>query len=280
MPQLYVILANDSYTPNRTLEFSAYTTGGARKNDLAGNAKISKGGNASFIQFPISGVTQANPGVVNAPSCDTALHTDDIVLIASVVGMAQLNGSARVGTVTANHFTLLNLDGTSMDTTGFGAYTSGGTVDLIQRQSTNTVVHVGDGVYSLVLGRPGDLGVWDTGECDMLGRGKVFIRAGSMTDIEVEYEIVAYDPHAAGSTPGDISTATMAALDAATTEPTAPPTATAGYLTLLRWALTFFRNKMTNDGSSEKLYADNGTSVIGTRAVSDASGTTTKDKVS
>ena len=73
----------------------------------------------------ITGVTQANPGVVT--SVAHTLTTGREVDISEIVGMTQLNGRRfRVGTTTANTFQILNLDGTNFDTTSLTAYSSGG----------------------------------------------------------------------------------------------------------------------------------------------------------
>lgn len=83
-----------------------------------------------MTQFPlwkgdITGVTQANPGVVTSPG--HGLVNGDQVLISSVGGMTQLNGNTyTVAGATADTF---QLSGTN--TTGFGAYTSGGKWTLV-----------------------------------------------------------------------------------------------------------------------------------------------------
>ena len=74
----------------------------------------------------ITGVTQANPGVVTATA-----HTfkeGQQVTISSVGGMTQLNGNVyTVRNPATNTFQLYSTDGTtSIDTSGYTAYTSGG----------------------------------------------------------------------------------------------------------------------------------------------------------
>lgn len=69
----------------------------------------------------ITGITQANPAVVS----DTghALVDGDVVEIAGVVGMTEVNGGRFiVEVIDANSFSLLGVD-----STGYGAYVSGGT---------------------------------------------------------------------------------------------------------------------------------------------------------
>jgi hypothetical protein len=69
----------------------------------------------------ISGITQANPAVVTSTS--HGLATGAEIEITGVVGMTQVNGNTyRITTIDGNSF---RLEGT--DSTGFTAYTSGGT---------------------------------------------------------------------------------------------------------------------------------------------------------
>jgi hypothetical protein len=70
----------------------------------------------------ITGITAANPAVVTAVA--HGLATGDVVIIRGIVGMVQLNDRAFVvDNLTANTFSLRGID-----STGFTAYTSGGTV--------------------------------------------------------------------------------------------------------------------------------------------------------
>src|SRR5882724_9025905 len=74
----------------------------------------------------ITAVTQANPGVVTSNA--HGYSNGDWIVINDVVGMTQLNGNTYIVTgVTANTFTLTDLFGNVINTTTFGAYTSGGT---------------------------------------------------------------------------------------------------------------------------------------------------------
>jgi len=69
----------------------------------------------------ITAITQANPAVVT----DTghALEDGDVVEIAGVVGMTEVNGGRYiVEVIDANSFSLLGVD-----SSGYGAYSSGGT---------------------------------------------------------------------------------------------------------------------------------------------------------
>jgi hypothetical protein len=75
----------------------------------------------------ITAITQANPGVITATG--HAMSTGDIIDISDVVGMTELNGNRyRLVYVSSNTFSLTDLSGNAIDTTGFTAYSSAGTV--------------------------------------------------------------------------------------------------------------------------------------------------------
>lgn len=79
----------------------------------------------------ITGITQANPGVVTSNSHGYA--NGDEVIISSVGGMTQLNGrNFVVANVTTNTFTLQDTFGVvNINTTSYGNYTSGGVINKI-----------------------------------------------------------------------------------------------------------------------------------------------------
>lgn len=80
--------------------------------------------NGDFVLKPeatITGVTQANPAVVTTAAAHTFV-TGESVTITGVVGMTELNGNTY--TITVLTPTTFQLDG--IDSTAFGAYTSGG----------------------------------------------------------------------------------------------------------------------------------------------------------
>lgn len=78
----------------------------------------------------ITGITQADPGVVTSAS--HGYSNGDIVYIDSVGGMTELNGrNYIIAGATTNTFTLQDLFGADIDTTGFTTYTSGGTATEI-----------------------------------------------------------------------------------------------------------------------------------------------------
>jgi Ubiquitin-activating enzyme E1 FCCH domain len=84
---------------------------------------------------PITGITNANPGVVTDVGHTYA--TGDWVFISGVGGMTQVNGFFQVGNVAANLFGLKDLNGVDVNTTAFGAYTSGGTVQRVYTVTTS-----------------------------------------------------------------------------------------------------------------------------------------------
>ncbi len=78
----------------------------------------------------ITAITQANPGVITSTA--HGYSNGDWIFISTVVGMTQLNGNTYiVAGVTANTFTLTDLFGNAVNTTTFGAYTSGGTAQRV-----------------------------------------------------------------------------------------------------------------------------------------------------
>ena len=92
--------------------------------------------NAIYLGEPqtaktITAVTQANPGVLTSSS--HGFSNGDPVLIEAVAGMTELNDKYfKVANVTTNTFTLQDIDSNNINTTGFTAYTSGGTAKKIE----------------------------------------------------------------------------------------------------------------------------------------------------
>jgi hypothetical protein len=73
----------------------------------------------------ITGITEADPGVVTATN---TFLDDDIVSIHNVAGMTEVNERFfRVDDRLAASFSLADLDGTDISTSGYTTYTSGGT---------------------------------------------------------------------------------------------------------------------------------------------------------
>lgn len=91
---------------------------------------------AATTTVAITGVTKANPGVITTGSAH-GFAANDRVVILSVGGMTQLNGSYFVNTIISpTQFTLKRMDGVAVDTTSFGSYTSGGTAGESDGYST------------------------------------------------------------------------------------------------------------------------------------------------
>ena len=75
----------------------------------------------------IFGITQADPGVVT--STGHGFNDGDIVIIEEVVGMEEVNGQPyTVTNSNPNDFELYDLNGNTVDTSGFGAWSSVGIV--------------------------------------------------------------------------------------------------------------------------------------------------------
>lgn len=93
------------------------------------------GGVVVEISKTISNITQANPAVVTSAS--HGYSNGDQVFITGVAGMAQVNVNYyTVAGVTTNTFQLQDFNGNNIDSTGFSAYTSGGTVARLYTIST------------------------------------------------------------------------------------------------------------------------------------------------
>ena len=83
----------------------------------------------------ITGITQANPGVVTISS--HGYSNGDHVIITGVVGMTEVNGKTfKVANKTTNTFELQDVDGNNVDTSGYTAYTSGGIANKIYYRIT------------------------------------------------------------------------------------------------------------------------------------------------
>lgn len=91
---------------------------------------INNGAPVLETSFAITGATQANPAVITVVGNNYAVG--DWIFITGVLGMTQLNGKYyRVGSVAGNLVGLQTLNGVAINSTGYGAYTSGGTVARI-----------------------------------------------------------------------------------------------------------------------------------------------------
>ena len=96
-------------------------------NQVTGAVEMEEAGNAGVAAVAVTAVTQANPGAVTTGAAHL-LVTGDRVRFAGVVGMVELNANTvfAVTTVNATSFTI------GVNSTGFTAYTSGGTVTQVE----------------------------------------------------------------------------------------------------------------------------------------------------
>lgn len=86
----------------------------------------------------ITGISKANPGVLTYSGADNYANGDSVE-VSGVAGMTQVNGRRfTVGGVNtgANTFNLLDEDGNNVDTSGYGTYTSGGTIAEVYTVTT------------------------------------------------------------------------------------------------------------------------------------------------
>lgn len=100
---------------------------------------------AAATSVAITAATQANPGVITTGAVHN-LVVGQPVTIAGVLGMVALNGTYTVNTVPTTSTFTVALAGVPVNTTAFGAYTSGGTVastavvnNLLQTGAFNTI---------------------------------------------------------------------------------------------------------------------------------------------
>jgi hypothetical protein len=93
---------------------------------------IKDGGYVLETAQNITGISNANPGVLTYSGADPA--NGDWMYLTGIGGMTQLNGKiVKVAGVNtgANTFNLQDIDGNNINTTGYGTYTSGGTMARI-----------------------------------------------------------------------------------------------------------------------------------------------------
>ena len=84
----------------------------------------------------ISAITQANPAVVTSSS--HGYSNGDFVIITGVVGMTEVNGKTfKVADKTTNTFELQTIDGVDINSSGYTAYGSAGTINRIYQITTS-----------------------------------------------------------------------------------------------------------------------------------------------
>ncbi len=96
----------------------------------------------TLTTFAITSITQANPAVVTTGSSH-GFSDNEYVLIENVVGMTEINNFVyRIDVQSATTFALKRLDDSAVNSSGYTAYTSGGTSTKLQRQRNYTVTAV------------------------------------------------------------------------------------------------------------------------------------------
>ena len=122
----YVNETKDSTKQSRVIDF-AYSTEQTYALELGdGYIRIhSQSETVLEAAQAVSGITQANPAVVYVPA--HGYSTSDWVYVGDATGMTQINGEFYLITVVdGDHFSLSRLDGSSVDSSAFGAYTGSG----------------------------------------------------------------------------------------------------------------------------------------------------------
>lgn len=96
---------------------------------------VTNGGYVLEASTTITGITNANPGVVT----DTAhgYSNGDLILLSGISGMTQLNQRYAIVTgATTNNYTLTDMYGVPINTTSYGVYTGGGTAARVYTIAT------------------------------------------------------------------------------------------------------------------------------------------------
>lgn len=123
----YIIQCYKSATAVRLLPFQASFTVSYVLEFGDQYIRFSSGGSPVLEStIAITGVTQANPAVVTVAN---TYNVGDWVYITGVVGMTELNGRYfKISARAAGSITLADVNGVAVNSTGYGAWTSGGTV--------------------------------------------------------------------------------------------------------------------------------------------------------
>ncbi|SIO58411.1 ubiquitin-activating E1 FCCH domain-containing protein [Paraburkholderia phenazinium] len=96
---------------------------------------VTNGGYVLEIGTAITGISQANPGVVSDPG--HGYSNGDLVLLQGIVGMTQMNQRfGVVANVTTNTYTLTDMYGNPINTVAYSAYVSGGTAARVYTLTT------------------------------------------------------------------------------------------------------------------------------------------------
>lgn len=174
---------------NASALITTYTAGAPVVTQITSNGitPVNFGGNWQNTIYTITGITNANPGVVTVnpvnPANSMVLANGMTVTISGVVGVTGLNTNRYVvtaisGATGSQTFVLYDTFGNPVDTTSLGTYVSGGQLDVISYPPTAPVL---DSVTGQVItpAKPAGLQL-DTGYAGVtLGTGVV----GSNADV-------------------------------------------------------------------------------------------------
>lgn len=170
-------------TANAAQISKTITTGVLTEANLATNGftAVTLGGNWLNTIYTITGITNANPGVVTVnpvnPANSNVLVNGMTVTISGVIGVTGLNTNRFIvssisGATGSQTFKLYDTFGNPVDTTALGTYVSGGQLDVISYPPTAPVLNPVNGQV-IVPGSPAGL-QYDTGYQGMtLGTGVV-----------------------------------------------------------------------------------------------------------
>lgn len=159
-------------SPNATAIIDTYTAGAPVRSILASNGvtPVALGANWLNTIYTITGITNANPGVVTVSSVNPAnsmvLVNGMTVTISGVNGMTGLNTNRFIvsnisGSTGSQTFSLYDTFGNPVNTTSLGTYTSGGQLDVISYPPTAPTLNPVNGQV-LIPGSPAGL-QYDTG---------------------------------------------------------------------------------------------------------------------
>lgn len=174
---------------NASALITTYTAGAPVVTQISSNGitPVAIGGNWLNTIYTITGISNANPGVVTVSSVNPAnsmvLANGMTVTISGVNGMTGLNTNRFIvsnisGSTGSQTFSLYDTFGNPVDTTALGTYVSGGQLDVISYPPTAPVLNPVNGQV-IVPGAPAGLQL-DTGyEGVTLGTGVV----GSNNDV-------------------------------------------------------------------------------------------------
>lgn len=178
-----------NFSANASALITTSTTGAGVQTQITTNGvtPVNFGGNWQNTIYTITGISNANPGVVTVSSVNPAnsmvLGNGFTVTISGVLGMTGLNTNRYIvtaisGATGSQTFSLYDTFGNPVDTSSLGTYVSGGQLDVISYPPTAPVL---DSVTGQVLipGKPAGLQL-DTGFAGVtLGTGVV----GSNADV-------------------------------------------------------------------------------------------------